>query len=539
MSLPFLVLGVLEVVLRIAGLGPDVRLVRRVADSPSGMTHELNPIADFVYYGGTNLQGPEWRQFRLPKPPGVYRILVFGASTVIGFPYAPEVAFPRHVEVQLKQQNPQTAFEVLNCGITSINSFSIVDLLRQAVACRPDLIVLHEGHNEFYGPGGPASTAGRIPRMLIQPMYHLRRLRLWQSVELLNPFRSELKDDLLDSLPVSMEIPLEGPVMSQASDNFRENLRRCCRIAADHGIPVLLTSVACNLKDQSPMRSLWPAGSTPQQRTEWERLLEGAEAQMALAAGEQALEILIRLEQTLSGHARLTFRKAQCLEALGRHQEALLCYRQARDEDACRFRAPSRFAEIAEQVAGEFPGASFLDVEEYVNSHSTPAGPGGELFLEHVHYSFDGHVLLGELLARTIQTQVRGKPWLADRVPSREELEDLLGVVPEDHLAAFSSAIEVMQTGPLKSAVDAPRHETSLKNRIQEAYYSLEPDRRETFADIPMNLMVQDLIGALVVFHEMQGHEDLSRQFAQRAKIRRPWTVSLEEQPSIPAAVPP
>ena len=40
-----------------------------------------------------------------------FPVVFLGESTVIGFPYAPEIAFPRQVEVQLQQQNPDLKFE--------------------------------------------------------------------------------------------------------------------------------------------------------------------------------------------------------------------------------------------------------------------------------------------------------------------------------------------------------------------------------------------------------------------------------------------
>jgi tetratricopeptide (TPR) repeat protein len=529
--LPLLGLGMLELSCRALGLGPDVRLVRKISRPTTGMTHHLNGTVDLAYYGGTDLLGPEPRAFVLPKPPGTFRIVFLGASTVIGFPYAPEVAFPRHVEVQLRQQNPDRQFEVLNLGITAINSFALVDLLRQSLACEPDLIVVHAGHNEFYGPGGPASTAGRVPYALIHPLFALRRLRLVQLAELGNPFRQGMRDDLLDTLPTTLEIPLDGPVFRQAAENYRRNIQQMVDLAQRGGVPILLSTVACNLRDQSPMRSLWPAGSTLSQQARWERLLRQGETLLAQGDHAAALAALMDVEQELPGHARLTYRTAQCLEGLGRSDEALAAYRQARDEDACRFRAPSAFADIVKQVAARSAAARLLDVERLLAADSTPAGPGYDRFLEHVHYSYAGHVALGRIFARGIQEQILSQSWSTERDPSLHELENLVGLVPEDHLAAYSSMIEVLQTGPLKSALDATRHEAYITERIRESYHALDAPRRDAFADIPTNIMLSDLIGALAYIHQVRGNADLSEKFQRLIAVRRPWTVRRSGDP--------
>jgi len=233
----------------------------------------------------------------------------------------------------------------------------------------------------------------------------------------------------------------------------------------------------------------------------------------------------------IAGNARLSYRTAQCLEALGRDAEALSAYQKARDEDACRFRAPSAFSQIVRDVVDKSANAKFLDVEQFVNSESSPAGPGADDFLEHVHYTFDGHARLGRIFARGIQEQSLNRPWSPDREPSRPDLETLLGVVPEDHLAAYSSIIEVLQTGPLKAALDASLHEAEITERIKESYYELTPARREAFADIPITFMVNDLIGSLVFIHQVRGNAELSQEFARLAAVRRPWIGTMPQKP--------
>jgi ABC-type uncharacterized transport system substrate-binding protein len=72
--------------------------------------------------------------------------VVIGGSTVLGFPYPPELAFPRHLELVLKSQQPNREIEVLNAGITAVNSVAEADVLEQALKCDPDVIVVYTGH---------------------------------------------------------------------------------------------------------------------------------------------------------------------------------------------------------------------------------------------------------------------------------------------------------------------------------------------------------------------------------------------------------
>ena len=112
-----------EGLLRLCGVGHDVRLIVPAdIDGTKLASFQFNPFVDLAYYGVADLSGPEPRHFVLPKPPSTLRILVIGGSTVIGFPYPPELAFPRHLEVLLKSQQLGREVEVLNAGITAVNS---------------------------------------------------------------------------------------------------------------------------------------------------------------------------------------------------------------------------------------------------------------------------------------------------------------------------------------------------------------------------------------------------------------------------------
>jgi hypothetical protein len=132
MSLPLAGLVLIELGLRWASVGMDLGLVESVGDGAPAQTFRFNPWTDQAYYGATDLSGPEPRPFMLPKPEGTFRIVVVGGSTVVGFPYPSDLAFPRFLEILLSQQGLNRKFEVLNAGITAINSFSEADLVEQA-----------------------------------------------------------------------------------------------------------------------------------------------------------------------------------------------------------------------------------------------------------------------------------------------------------------------------------------------------------------------------------------------------------------------
>src|SRR5262249_11881053 len=146
--------------------------------------------------------------------------------------------------------------EVLDAGITAINSFAEADLVNQALACEPDLIVVYTGHNEFVCPEGVGSKLGYASPRLFPAILAWRRTRLHQmlvdSLGLQKPDTRQLSEQL----PGDLEIPLHGAKYSLAEQNFRSNLERIARIAVHARIPVLLTTPIANLQHQAPLQSL-------------------------------------------------------------------------------------------------------------------------------------------------------------------------------------------------------------------------------------------------------------------------------------------
>lgn len=524
-----LVVGLLvlfEGVLHVCGVGEPLVLVVPAPEAGATFNHQFNPDVDRVYFGAFDMQGPEPRRFTMPKPSGTCRIVFLGASTVNGFPYATEIAFPRQVEVLLKAQRPDADIEVLNAAITAINSFEIADLARQCSACEPDLVVIHSGHNEFFGPGGPASTALPLPPGLVRLAFTVRRTRLAQAIQALSPAPGAPQQNPLESLPRLTDVRLGDATYRQAAENYRANLTAALEALHEAGIPVLLTTVACNLRDQGPIRTLWSEGQSPAARQQCEEEMEQAQRSADRGDWPDALQRLEALRPAAEGAAQWEYRRAQALEGLGRLDEAREAYRRARDEDGCRFRAPTEFDEIVRELAAarRDQQVSLLDLEEVVAAASPGGIPGRELFLEHVHYTLAGHRLLARHLARHIHTACLQQSWEAARELTDAECDRQLGLLAEDAVVGDSFTLEVLSTQPLAGALDVDRESQWIRERIQSVYASWPAEQQAAFADLPMSQMQHDLAAALGGAYLARGNLNASLTCYRSAVQRRPWS---------------
>lgn len=517
-ALPITGLVVIEVGLRWLGAGDDLRLIVRVDSDPPVLNHRFNAKADRPYYGAVDLSGPEPRRFDLPKPAGTYRIVVVGASTVIGFPFAAELAFPRQLEIRLQRQLPDLQVEVLNAGITSINSLAVKDIARQALSCDPDLIIVHTGHNEFYGPGGVGSSALQLPPALLSRSFAVRRFRLTQLVEHVVPFSEDSDKDLIETLPRALAIPHDGKLFEEAVRQYSHNLQDIAHLSSEAGVPVALTSVASNLRDQSPIGRMVFPGETDEVKQEWSRLRGHVDQLVGAAQWESALEAIDQFEEAFRADAVTTYRKGQCLEALERFDEAADAFALARDLDPCRFRAPGAFQDVVAEVAARTQ-VHFFDIAAEIEDVAAPRTPGHELFLEHVHYNLHGHRVVGDILARHVCERVLGRPW-----DSVAPVDQPLGDTRFDELAGFSLALNTIQTPPLRDAADAEHHQAYLIERIEQLYQTLDPVEQSAFAEMTMRTMQTDLLRGLQSRFEAAGRLDAALRIVRNGVERQPWS---------------
>jgi tetratricopeptide (TPR) repeat protein len=534
--LPLVGLVLLELVLVWSGAGEDLQLVLPAGEGAPADVFRFNRHTDKAYYGPTDLSGPEARPFHIPKPAGTYRIVVIGGSTVEGFPYPSELAFPRFLEILLRIQHTGREIEVLNAGITAINSFGEADLVEQSLSCQPDLIIVYSGHNEFVGPGGVGSTFGGVAPRWSPVLFALRRTRTYQSIEgSLRPPARE-KRQLLDELPGDLKIPRDGAKFRRAEDYFRANIERALRVAGRAGVPILLTTPVTNLRHQPPMQSVFREGLPAEALAAWHESFERGERARNAGRFGLALDEFDKALAIDGRHALLMYRRAQCFDGLERWDEARDAYRIACDLDACRFRAPSSFARILEgcSVGAPCGNCHYLDTAS-IFAGGVPQGiPGNESFLEHVHFTYDGNWRMAAILAEYVARHILDRSWRADLVPGEVERDQLCGVITQDHLTAFSLILMMLERAPLSQTADIDQQVEGTRSTLSRFFAELPPDEREIFADLSLEKMQADLIGALFARYSLSAMEVRAGALLHRAAIREPWrtefVISLAER---------
>ncbi len=403
---PLLVVAVLEAGLRCVGygyptsflIGPDARGDYRVNYQfgwrffPRALARQPGPI------------------LLTPKPAGTVRIVILGESAAKGIP-APAFGFGRILHVMLREQFPDTRFEVINAAMTAINSHVVVEVARELARHDVDIFVAYMGHNEVTGPYGPGSVFQQWSRrrQLIRASMWAKSLRVGQALDSLAAWwhRDESPDSWRGiEMCLEQKVAADDPQLTQVYENWRENLDELCDIARDAGATLVISNVCVNLRDFPPLASLHRRDVSRPALDRWDALYQ--EGVVAESAGEmaRAIERYEAAAQIDPQYAELVFRLGRCLLKQGRVAEAREQFLQACELDALRFRADSRINELIRTVTAhrEAERIWFVDAQAAIAASELVADgiPGDELFYDHVHMNFDGNYRLAHAIGERL-----------------------------------------------------------------------------------------------------------------------------------------
>ena len=394
---PVLFFVSLEIGLRLGGYGVDTDLVLEVKEQGIH-TYVLNPDVGRRYFPPQMrpIQPvPGFRTFAVTKPPGGLRVFTLGESSTAGFPFHVNGSFAGFLEDELRAAYPDRSIEVVNCGMTAINSYAILDFARQLGRYDPDLFIVYAGHNEFYGAlgVGSASRAGGNRSLTLVKM-RLAKLRTYQLVSE-TMFRAFSKSrpatgrTLMASMVREKRIRLEDGVHRDAEEIYRANLNAILDAAAEKKVPLILSTLTSNLRDLPPFDSAHCDGFPAPEASRIDVTLARA------AAGAAPLGALREAAASDTTFAAARFALARALDRAGLPAEARREYTGARDHDVVHFRACSPYNAIVRDVAAA-RGVPLVDMEAVFAERSTQGIPGRNLFLEHLHPNLEGAMVMAD-----------------------------------------------------------------------------------------------------------------------------------------------
>lgn len=349
---------------------------------------------------------PPAQRMALKMAPDTYRIFVFGESAAMGDP-DPSFGAWRYLQTLLRERYPGTDFEVICVAMTAINSHAILPMARECARRDGDLWIIYMGNNEMVGPFGAGTVFGsRAPGTgLVRAGLAAKTTRIGQWLDNLTQRWGTHSSALRTWGGLNMfenhQLRYDDPNRLRAYENFKKNLTDILQAGHQAGVPIILSTVGCNLKDCAPFASLHAPSLNETQKAEWDGTFRRGIALESTGDYPGALKQYAEAAALDPQYAELQFRMGSCHLALTNSAQAGREFELARDYDTLAFRADTRINQIIKDSADGYTGKGvyFLDADRMLARNSPGEISGNELFYEHVHLNCDGNYLLGRALA--------------------------------------------------------------------------------------------------------------------------------------------
>jgi Tfp pilus assembly protein PilF len=535
---PVLFLCGLEGALRLAGYGRPTELF--IPDEKPGF-YRTNPnfTAPFIP-PSFGIQPLNFR-LRRHKEPGSVRVLVLGESAAQGMP-EPDFGFAAQLGAQLRARYPGKAFEVLNLGITAIDSHVVYRAARQAADFEPDLLVVYMGNNEVVGPYGPgcAYLSAAPPLWFIRASVFVRGTRTGQLLAgllgRLAPSGARARDWRGMETFSDSSVRGDDPRLEAVYRNFSANLRDIVSLAGRAGIKTVLSTVVANLKDNAPFISLHAAGLSLGETRSWTKAFDSGLVAADLGDPKSAVYGYGEALRIDPGFAETQFRLGRLADALGEPELARRHYVDALHWDALRFRPDPRINEIIREVA-QGAGGSVLLVDAAREMGSEPgsaaASAGHEILFDHVHFNWAGNFQAAQLLADACGRALYGPDAGAAAGLDSDACAGALGYTPDAELHMLETVAQLTLRPPFTNQSTFSEDQARLRSEVEAAKALLRmPDARSAALDTLENALKADpenasLAVRLAAMETGGGNPDRALSLLDRAEALRPRSADL------------
>jgi tetratricopeptide (TPR) repeat protein len=489
--LPFIVVIFIELILRIAGYGDNLKLFINHPDKEYKEYRIVNPEIGKKYFQKFEYSSPAKDIFLKKKPDDCFRVFVMGSSSVIGFPYDNNIMFSRILHERLMEAYPGKKIEMVNTAITAINSFTLLDFMPQILREKPDAILFYAGHNEFYGAFGVGSNeAATHNPALINLHLKLMNLRIYQLTRNVisgvsglfskQNTAAEKRGTLMTRIVKNADITYGSETYNKGIEYYDKNLGLMLAMAKSKNVPVFISEVVSNIHDLKPFNSIATDRLKP------------------------AIEY---------------FQAAQQFEQQGNYLKAKENYIYARDYDCIRFRASSDINKVIHKQAVKY-NARLVPSLELFEANSPNGMVGNDLLTEHLHPNIKGYFLLAESFYDALTTSKMIGKEVYEFAPSSERFKADYGYTELDSLIGLHRVTNLSYHWPFR---DETNNFTDYR-LIYKPVSFIDSIAFHVMADKVDNLTVAHLKLAKI-YEDRHDYENAFREYNALTKINSYWPV--------------
>lgn len=202
----------------------------------------------------------------------------------------------------------------------------------------------------------------------------------------------------MSQLAEEQDIEWNSPLYLKTLEIFHQNILDVVLWAEKENIPVMIGTVASNVRDQKPYVSIH---RTEKNEIHFDKQIELIRSLMINSEFERALseiEDLLKMDPT---YALLNFYAGRCCEFLSKYDQARLYYENARDYDGLRFRASSDLNDRIRQLKS-YSNVFVSEVEDQLIHTDKHGLIGMNFMLEHLHPNEEGNIIIANSFFQTM-----------------------------------------------------------------------------------------------------------------------------------------
>jgi len=403
--LSLLLLGGLEVGVRIAGLGDDRRTSRLKYQQIHFPTLVPRERAD-----GTPILVPadprlRYQSILREKPEGTLRVVTFGGSATAGLGFSPNVTFSRELERILETAYPERSVEVLNLGIVALASKQVKLLVEEAARLHAaDVMIVYSGNNEFlevhaekYAEATSTPSSRLASALMDLNLYRFVNeiIRGPQRGEALQEQEFSNEDLQLTQDAIIQEVSMSEAEIEAVLESYESNIEEMVEVAQENRTPIVLMSVASN----------WEWRGRSDLPEDWLEDFLGEAPGEGGEATERAIQMLGQriTESDPDERHEWLFKRASLHGERGDEAAARSDYRAAMNADPHLRRALDDANDRLRSVATR-RGVSFVDTVEVLAAHAPAEIVGFGEFYDYVHFTPLGNIRLAASLFEVLQS---------------------------------------------------------------------------------------------------------------------------------------
>ncbi len=410
--IPFIILFLLEALLRLTGYGPDLSIVAAITRNGKNY-YTMNQLVGKRYFDENRLFYRKGSHdfFEVNKSPNTVRVFCFGASTTAGFPYEYNAIPSEFLRDRLIDVLPGKNIEVINTAIAATNSYTVAEFVNELRSYKPDLFIIYMGQNEFYGAFGVGSTISiGKSRWLIKTYLWLQQFKTFQLLKniiysisnFLKPSHDNEQKLLMEQMVENNSIKYNSGDYNTAKNTFKDNYEEIIKIAKENKIPIIISTLVTNEKDLAPFVSIHSDKLSDSLKNKCKEYFNRGVSLEEKNDYESAIEYFKKAISIDSTPANIHYQLGKSFFLLKDYKDAKREYIIAKNMDGLRFRAPSDFNYIIKQLANEYK-LLLSDVKKNFQEQSPNGIIGNELLVDHVHPNISGYFLLAKTWFQTIR----------------------------------------------------------------------------------------------------------------------------------------